>query len=230
VASVDKISALYETAMFRDLERHDVEVLAERASEVRLDRGQVLFVAGEPARGMYVVASGAVRAYRESADGREQVIHVERAGSTVGEVPLFDEGTYPSTVAAEEDTVLLYLDRADVRRLCLERPQITLAALKLMAHRLRQTAALIESLSLRDVDRRLARLLLLEARMLGDRTGAGLEFEYPLTHQQIAARIGSVREVVSRAMGRLQQHQLIRVDGRRIVVPEERALAAYALE
>jgi CRP/FNR family transcriptional regulator len=133
-------------------------------------------------------------------------------------------------VAAEEESVLLFLGKGDVRRASLQSPEIPLAALKVMARRLRQTAGLIESLSLRDVDRRLARLLLQESRLLGERNGDSLSFDYPLTHQQIAARIGSVREVVSRSMSRLQQHELIRVDGRRIVIPQEKALAAYALE
>lgn len=228
---VDKLAALRRTAMFGPLSDADLALVAERAGEIKLPRGEMLFLAGEPARGMYVVVSGAVRAFRESPDGREQVIHVERAGSTIGEVPMFDDGAYPSTVAAEEDAVLLFLDKADIRRVCLASPQIPLAALRLMAHRLRQTAALIENLSLRDVDRRLARLILQEAREHGSRTAdGGLLLEFPLTHQQIAARIGSVREVVSRAMGRLQQHELILVDGRRIQIPHERPLAVYALE
>ena len=117
-------------------------------------------MAGEEARGLYVIAEGAVRAFRESIDGREQVIHVERAGATIAEVPMFDDGAYPSTVAAEEDSVILFIDKRDVRNLCLSHPNIALAALKLLAARLRRCAELVEALSLHEVDQRLARLLL----------------------------------------------------------------------
>ncbi len=205
-------------------------MLADRAVEHTLSRGEILFLAGEEARGLYVVVSGAVRAFRESLEGREQVIHVERAGATIAEVPVFDDGTYPSTVAAEEDSTLLYIDKRDVRRLCLERPQIALAALKVLAGRLRRSAALIEALSLHEVDQRLARLILSEARQRGSLTPDGLAVDMVLTHQQIASRIGSVREVVSRAFGRLQQNELIRADGRRITISDEEALEIYAGE
>jgi CRP/FNR family transcriptional regulator len=100
-------------------------------------------------------------------DGREQVIHVERAGATIAELPVFDEGAYPSTAAAEEDTTVLFIDKHDVRQLCLEHPKITLAALKVLAGRLRRCAELVEALSLREVGQRLARFLLAEARRSG---------------------------------------------------------------
>jgi CRP-like cAMP-binding protein len=94
----------------------------------------------------------------------------------------------------------------------------------------RKCAALVESLSLRDVDRRLAALLWGEASDHSRRSGSSVTFELALTHQQIAARIGSVREVVSRGLARLQQGGLIQIDGRRITIPDEKALRDYGAE
>jgi CRP-like cAMP-binding protein len=226
--AIDKISALRRTQLFGALDEPQLHALAERAIERRLARGEVLFVAGEAASGLFVVVEGAIRAFRESIEGREQVIHVERAGSTIAEIPAFDEGSYPSTAAAEEDSTVLFIDANDVRRLCLDHPQIALAALKLLAGRLRKCAQLVEALSLHEVDQRLARLLLAEARLQGRRQDAQLTFTLVLTNQQIAARIGTVREVVSRALNRLQQNGLIRVDGRRVFIPDEEVLRSYA--
>jgi CRP-like cAMP-binding protein len=226
----EKIAAIQRTILFGALEPADREALAHRAREQKLDRGKTLFLAGEPAAGLYVVVDGAIRAYRVSADGREQIIHVERAGATLAEVPVFDGGPYPSSTAAEEDSVVLFIRREDVLRLCLERPHISLAALRLLAARMRNCAALVERLSLRDVDRRVAQLLLEEASDYGWRSGDVMEFQLALTHQQIAARVGSVREVVSRAIMRLQQGGLIRVDGRKVVISSEEALRNYASE
>ncbi|HYI93363.1 MAG TPA: Crp/Fnr family transcriptional regulator [Bryobacteraceae bacterium] len=226
----DKVAALQRTILFGELERHDREVLADRCAEHKLDRGETLFLAGEQAAGLYVVAQGAIRAYRVGADGREQIIHVERAGATLAEIPVFDGGSYPSSTAAEEDSVLLFIRREDVLRLCLERPHISLAALRLLAARMRKCAALVERLSLLHVDRRVAQLLLEEASEHGIRSGDAVEFQLALTHQQIAARVGSVREVVSRAITRLQQGGLIQVDGRKVVISSEQALRDYASE
>src|SRR5690349_21853847 len=156
---IDKIAALSHTPLFSGLQEDELRALAGRAVERRLARGEILFIAGEEARGLYVIVEGSVRAIRIGPDGREQIIHVEKAHTTIAEVPVFDDGKYPSTVAAEENTVLLFLAKNDVRRLCFEHPSIALAALKLLASRLRSCAELVETLSLREVGQRLARLL-----------------------------------------------------------------------
>src|SRR5256885_9555797 len=127
--ATDKIAALRRTALFGELDDAALAKLASRAVERRYERDEVLFIAGEEARGLYCIVEGSVRAFRESLDGREQVIHVERAGATVAEVPVFDDGAYPSTVAAEEETSALFIAKRDVRLLCLAHPEITLAAL-----------------------------------------------------------------------------------------------------
>ena len=224
----DKIEALRRTAMFGELDETELRALAEHAVQRDLRSDEVLFFAGEEAQGLFVVVDGALRAYRGGADGREQIIHVERAGATIAELPVFDDRPYPSTVAAEEETTVLFLAKRDVKALCLKHPEIGLAALKLLAGRLRKCAELVETLSLREVDQRLARWLLAEARARGRQTAGGLELTLVMTNQQIAARIGSVREVVSRSLSRLQQNGLIAVAGRRVTVLDERALAAFA--
>jgi len=226
--ALDKIAALRRTKLFEELDENTLRVVAERALERRFQKDEVLFVAGEEAQGMYVIVEGAVRAYRVSLDGREQVIHVERAGASIAEIPIFDDGTYPSTAAAEQETVTLFLEKQDVRRLCLQHPEITLAALKLLAGRLRRCAELVEALSLREVGQRLARFLLAEARRSGTRTENGISLNLTQTNQQIAARVGSVREVVSRAFARLQHDGLIIFEGRRLIIIDEAALASFA--
>lgn len=226
--NTDKIAALRRTVLFGELDETELAALANRAVERRLAKGEVLFMAGDEAAGLFVIAEGSIRAFREGLDGREQVIHVERTGATIAEVPVFDGRPYPSTVAAEEETLVLFIDKRDVKRLCLEHPNIALAAVKILASRLRRCAELVEALSLREVDQRLAHWLLNEARARGAKTETGLHCTLVLTNQQIAARIGSVREVVSRSFTRLQQNELIQIEGRLVIIPDEKALAVYA--
>ena len=226
--TTDKVSALRRTLLFAELDEPGLLFLAGRAVERRLKRGEILFMAGDDAAGLFVVAEGALRAYREGVDGREQIIHVERAGATIAELPVFDDKPYPSTVAAEEDSVVLFISKGDVKSLCLAHPKIALTAVKLLAGRLRKCAELVEALSLREVDQRLARWLLTEARSRGQRFSDRLELNLVLTNQQIAAHIGSVREVVSRALARLQQNGLIEVDGRHVRIADEAALAVFS--
>jgi CRP-like cAMP-binding protein len=223
-----KSEVLRRTPLFSPLSDQELSALAECCVEHRLDSGEVLFVEGSEAKGIYVIAQGALKAYRDSSDGREQVIHVERACATIAEVPVFDDQPYPSSVVAEENSVVYFIDKKDVKRLCLSHPVIALAALKLLAGRLRRCAALVESLSLREVDQRLALFLTQEGKARGVRSPAGLRYRLP-SNLQIAARVGSVREVVSRALGKLQQEKLIHVDAKRYVtILDEQALQDYA--
>ena len=229
--ATDKIAALSATVLFGSLTNEELRALASRCTERELSREEILFIAGEEARGLYVVVSGAVRAFRADADGREQVIHTERAGAILADVPVFDDGTYPATAVADEDSVVLFIAKGDVRAVCLEHPTISLAALKMMAGRLRRHAELVEALSLREVGQRIARLLLTEAESRGKRlTGGSITFDLDLNNGQIAARVGSVREVVSRALARLQQDGLILLENRRVTIPDEELLAKYSGE
>ncbi len=227
--SKDKVAVFKQTELFRDLNEDVLRILARRASEKILNRNEILFLAGDEAAGLFVIATGAVRAFRTGADGREQIIHVERAVATIAELPIFDDGTYPSTVAAEEDfTKVYFLEKTRVRAVCLEHPELSLAATRLLAARLRRCAELVESLSLREVGQRLAHLLVAEAETKGIQTANGVRIKQKLTHNQLAARIGTVREVVTRVFYRLQSQGLIVVDGKEIFIPDLKTLAAYA--
>ncbi|MFN0279429.1 MAG: Crp/Fnr family transcriptional regulator [Pyrinomonadaceae bacterium] len=217
-----------ETELFRDLDEAVLEVLAKHSVAKRLQRNEILFLAGESTKGLYVISSGSVRAFRTGTDGREQVIHVERAVTTIAEVPVFDHGNYPSTVAAEEATTLYFLSKQSVLKTAIEHPQLALAAARLIASRLRRCAELVEGLSLREVGQRLARLLLEEARNAGIGTDKGTRIKLRPTHSQLAARIGTVREVVTRTLVRLQEQGLIVHEGKNILIPDMNIVAAYA--
>jgi len=219
--ALDKVSALKRSSLFTELDENTLGALAERAFEQQFQKDDVLFVAGEEAQGLYVIVEGAVRAFRVSADGREQVIHVERTGATIAEVPVFDGGAYPSTIT-------LFIDKRDVRQLVLKHPEIAFAALKVLAGRVRRCAELVEALSLREVGQRLARFLVAEARRTGPMTNDRATIDLSQTNQQIASRIGSVREVVSRAFTRLQHQGLIIVEGRKVTIPDMTALESFA--
>lgn len=228
IVMTDKTATLKQTELFQDLETDILRALAARAVEKRLARNEIIFFEGEEAAGLFVIAEGAVRAFRTAADGREQIIHVERAVTTIAEVPVFDNGKYPSTAAAEEPTLVYFLDKKEVRSLCLRHPQIALAATKVLAKRLRRCAELVEILSLREVGQRLAHLFFEEASASGKQTADGIRFRQKLTHNQLAARVGTVREVVTRALYRLQNQKLIIVEGKEVVVPNLETLAGYA--
>lgn len=218
-----KAAALARSQLFNGLPPAILESLAHVAEFRLLRRGEMLFLAGEPARGLFIIVSGSIRAFRVNAKGREQTIHVESAGACLAEVPVFDDGNYPATAVAEEPSGILFLAKADIKRFLIANPAVALAALRLMAGRLRRHAELADSLGLMDVGQRLARLLLAEACLQKE---PYLDF----SNQQLAARIGSVREVVSRTLARLAHEGLIDIDARTrgITILDQQALERFA--
>ncbi|MGB6975355.1 MAG: Crp/Fnr family transcriptional regulator [Terracidiphilus sp.] len=214
----EKLNALSGTDLFGAVAEAALRELATMTRERRLVSGEVLFSGGDKADGLFVIVSGTLRAYRQTRDGREQTIHRERAGATLAEVPVFDGGPYPSTVQAEEDSVVLFVPQQAMRRFLTENPDAALAALALLARRLRSVSALAEQLALKDVAQRLAAMLWEEAVRQTGELKDGVSFSLPLPHQSIAAQLGSVREVITRQLHKLIDDGVIGARGRRITV------------
>lgn len=224
----EKLAALTKTVLFGGVDAMALDELARGARARRLGRGDILFTAEDVGAEMFVVVSGTLRAYRQTAEGREQTMHVESTGATLAEVPAFDGGRYPSTVVAEEDSVVLCIARPALRSFLLRNPETALVALELLARRLRNVAGLAERLALKDVAQRLAAMLADEAVRQAGELKDGVSFSLPLPHQSIAARLGSVREVITRQLHRLVDDEVIVIRGHRMVVLDAAALAARA--
>lgn len=224
----NRIAALRCTALFGGLTNEELSDIAQRAVELQLQKGEMLFLSGEPARGLFVVVSGKIRAFQQNEDGREQVMYVDSAGSVLGDVPVFDDGPYPASAISDADADVLFIEKQDIRELCAKYPSLALAALRLMAAKVRKHAALVEALSLHEVGQRLALLLLAEAQSAIIRAEDPVTFHLHLSNQEIASRIGSVRDVVSRALSRLKQQGLISVEDRDVTILDLQGLKRYA--
>jgi CRP/FNR family transcriptional regulator len=196
---------------FRDLALPDLIRLRDLSVEQRLRTGQVLFLEGEVCRGMYLVHQGRIRIYKASPEGREQVLTIAQPGQSFAEVPVFDGGPNPASADAMEDSIVYLFPTAELLALVRSSPEIALGVLRVFAGRLRQLTFLVEDLSFRHVTARVAKLLLLHARGEGGLGGR-------LTQREMAAMIGSAREVVARALRNLEQQGLIEVRGGQIAI------------
>jgi CRP/FNR family transcriptional regulator len=207
------------TPLFSSLAPAEREELSRLAAGRTYAPGQALFYEGTPCEGLYVIGAGTVKIIKTSPSGREVMLAIESAPGSVAEVPLFDDGGNPATVVAIGETVAFLLRKGDFRRFCQEHPEVPLKVLAVAGQRLRTLVALIEAVTFGSVRQRLA-MLLLQA----EGTGAGI----PLTHEELAARLGTVREVVSRNLARFQAEGILRVVKRRITVLDAGALRAEA--
>ena len=173
---VRAMESLRKVPLFADLTERELELLAARAYPRGYQPGEIIFSEGDPCEGLYVVAAGSVKIFNTSASGREQVLHIERAGHSLAELPVFDGGPYPASTAAIDRCTLLFISKKEFRALCLERPEVSLKVLKSVSARLRTLVAMIEELSFTTVRQRLISWLLQEARNTGQATPQGTEF------------------------------------------------------
>jgi CRP/FNR family transcriptional regulator len=222
-----QIEALKRTTLFGSLTHDVLAEIAERAKELHCRRGEMLFFAGEEAKGLFVVVQGKVRVFQHSPAGREQVMHVDTGGAVIAEVPVFDDGPYPATAACDTDVDVLFISKEDMWAFCAKYPPLSLRALRLMAQRVRRHAQLIESLSFHEVGQRLALFLISEAQRANAGSEQRIEFPLNLSNHQVANRIGSVRDVVARAFARLKHEGLIESRGRTLIIPDVEALKRY---
>ncbi len=226
---VDKIAALRKTELFGKLSDDLLRKIAGYATSRHFSPGQVLFSENEEAHGVYIVATGELRSVRQNLGGREQVLSTERAGAVFGAVPVFNGGNFFSTMIADSSAQVLCIDKEHMHELCREHTELLWNLARVLAHKVRHYAELIETLALRNVEQRVAQHLLTAARERGVRVGNGCVVELTLTRSEIASRLGSTREVVSRAFAHLQKSRLIQMEGRRLVtVPDMAALSAFS--
>jgi CRP/FNR family transcriptional regulator, cyclic AMP receptor protein len=219
-------ATLTRVPIFAGLSEAELSFLAERTVARRFSAGETVFAEGEPCAGLFVVASGHVRIFKSSAGGREQVLSIEGPGSSVAELPVFDGGNYPASVTAIDDATLLFVSKQDFQSLCLTHPQVSLKVLRVVGARLRRLVGIIEELSFTTVRHRLAAFLVRLANTSGKRTEKGLEISLPANNQELASQIGTVRELVSRNLSRLQAKGMLRIEGRSVFITDLKGLEA----
>src|SRR5215467_7723013 len=225
-AKVDHAQTLARVAVFSGLAENELAFLIQRAVPRHYAAGEIVFSEDEPCLGLYVVESGHVRIFKSSPGGREHVLSVDGPGSSIAELPVFDGGNYPASVAAVDETTLLFISKQDFQALCLAHPQVALKVLRVVGARLRRLVGIIEELSFTTVRHRLAAALLRLANKEGKRVGNSIVFTLPDNNQEIASQIGTVRELVSRNLSRLQSEGLIDIDGRRATIPDLKKIEA----
>ena len=218
-----KSEILAKIPLFSGLSQAEVQALAQRAVEKRYAAGEMLFWEGEPCAGIFLIGRGSVRIFKTSSAGREMVLAMESAPSTVAELPLFDGGPYPASVRAADDVTAYFINKTDFHHVCRQYPDVALKVLAVVGRRLRHLVGVVESITFGSVTQRLARMLL--------ETSAGADrFPMTLTHQELASRLGTVREVVSRNLARFRAQGLIAAQGHDLAILDRAGLEREAEE
>jgi CRP-like cAMP-binding protein len=215
---VDSDTLLKRVPLFSSLSQQEFAFLTSHLVQRKYADGELIFSEGDPCAGLYVVRAGNVRIFKSSAGGREQVLSIDGPGSSIAELPVFDGGNYPASAQAINDCSLFFFSRQDFQSLCLQYPQVALKVLKVIGGRLRKLVGIIEELSFTTVRHRLIALLVRLGKTEGVRSGDAVALTLPFNNSELAAQIGTVRELISRNLSRLQSEGLIEVDNRELKI------------
>ena len=224
VTQINLAGVLERAPLLSSLSTAELQMLAARTVRRNFSTGQLLFSEGEPCNGLHIISRGKVRIFKTSISGREQVLALNGPGETVAELPVFDGGPYPASAIAIDDCEIAFISRRDFQAYCIEHPQVALKVLSVVGSRLRRLVGIIEELSFTTIRQRLISVLVKLAQTEGRESSRGIEFLLPATHQELANQLGTVRELISRNLMRLQAEGLIEVDARQIVVRDLKEL------
>lgn len=214
---------LAQSPLFHDLGPAELENLAALATLRPLRKGETLFLEGDPARALFIVARGLIKVYKLDPQGRRQmVLHLDGPYHAVAAVAIFlEKPRYPASAEALEDSLLLAIPTEAFHRLLETRPALSRALIRFLARRQGQLVHLLDRLVFHEVSARLAEYLL--ERL--EEQGQG--FRLP-TNPELAALLGTVPEAVSRKLGELFRQGLIRLTERRVWIDDPSALREVA--
>jgi CRP/FNR family transcriptional regulator len=208
---------LKSTSYFSGLSPAELDSIKRLFFERTVKRGEVIALEGELASALFFIASGVVKVFKTSAEGKEQIMNLVRPGESFNDVPVFDDSSNPTTSQAMGPVVLYGLKKVDLNTIIQEHPQVSLNIIKVLADRVRQLLSLVEDLSFRHVIGRVARILL-------DHIEDGTSPIPRLTQHEMAAMAGTVREVVARSLRALEDEGAISLRRHRIVITDREVL------
>jgi CRP-like cAMP-binding protein len=210
--------------LFEGLPGEQLQDLAAIVVEQVFGKAEIIFSEGDEGAGFYVVASGRVKVFKLSPEGKEQILHIFGPGEPFGEVPVFAGQHFPANAEAMEESRLFFFPRSSFVGLIKKNPGLALNMLAVLSRRLRVFASLIEDLSLKEVPGRLAAYLL----YLSHKEKGSRELELTITKAQLASLLGTIPETLSRILSKMSGQGLIESDGRKIRILDPEAIADMA--
>jgi CRP-like cAMP-binding protein len=202
---------------FSNLDLAELESIRKLVFEKTADRAEMVLFEGESAANLYFVASGVVKMFKTSAEGKEQILSIVRPGESFNDVPIFNGGPNPASARAMGPVLLYGIKKNDIETILKNHPQIALNIIKVLASRVRHLVSLVEDLSFKHVIGRVAKILL---EHIGGEMGRGPR----LTQQEMAAMAGTAREVVGRALKALEEEGAIKLDRHQIIITDKEVL------
>ena len=210
------------------LDDENARALRRQISEVKLSRGEHLFLEGQDGDRLYVVLDGKIKLTRAAADGRENLLSVLGPGEMFGELSLFDPRPRTSSASAVTDVMLAALGHDALRAWLLEHPEASMHMLRQLARRLRRANDVTADLVFTDVPGRVAKNLLDLADRFGQQESDGLHVHHDLTQEELAQLVGASRETVNKALADFAARGWLQISARSVLILDAERLRRRA--
>ena len=216
-----QVEFLKSIPYFSGLSDSEIDSVRRYIFEKKVERGEILGFEDEPADVLYFVVAGAVKVFKTSADGKEQIFSIIRPGESFNDVAVLSEGVSLVSAEAMGAVVLNTIKKHDMEVVLREHPQVALNVIQVLSRRVQELVSLVEDFSFRHVTGRVAKMLL-------EYAGDGVGERPRLTQQEMAAMIGTAREMVGRSLKNLEAEGTIRMERNRIIITDQKGLREMA--
>jgi CRP/FNR family cyclic AMP-dependent transcriptional regulator len=219
---------LKRAPLFDGLDNESARVLRRQMSEVKLSRGEHLFLEGQDGDRLYVVLDGKLKLTRAASDGRENLLAVLGPGEMFGELSLFDPRPRTQGASAVTEATVAALAHDALRQLLLERPEVSMHMMQALARRLRRANDVVSDLVFTDVPGRVAKNLLDLADRFGEQERDGLHVHHDLTQEELAQLVGASRETVNKALADFAARGWLQISARSVLILDTERLRKRA--
>ncbi|HKA91239.1 MAG TPA: Crp/Fnr family transcriptional regulator [Haliangiales bacterium] len=219
---------LRKVPLLQDLPADVLAKLAEKVELREIRRRQVIYLPGDPGQAVFLVNGGRVKVSKVTRDGKELTLSYRVPGEIFGETCLIDGEPREEMAEAMENALVTEIERPVYDELLRTQPSLGYKMTKILAQRRREIEAKIENLVFKDVNSKLAELLLRFAEEYGVEDARGTLVALKITHQEMANLIGSTRETVSLTLAQFKKRGLIQSEGRKVIISDREGLKALA--
>jgi len=213
-----KVAELKKISCLQNLQSDDLASIAARVISKTYEPDEVISFEGSQCRGLKFVLSGRVKVFKTSEEGREHIFYLARPGDAFCEMNIFDEGPSLLSASAVVTSEIYSIPISDIRNLINKIPELAIIMLRLFSDRLKTFVGLVEDLSFKNVPERLAKILLEIIDREGATSGANVILKRNITLYEMASLIGTVREVITRSLQKLEKSGILKVDRNKIEV------------
>jgi len=218
---VIQLDSIKSIPYFAGLDQAELESIKKHIFEKKAVRGEILVFEGDPAETLFFVVNGMVKVFKTSADGKEQILQIIRPGDSFNDVPVFTGDVSLASAEAMSDVLLYTVKKNDLAGIIRENLRVSLNVVRILSERVQQLVSLVEDLSFRHVTGRVAKVLL-------EYAGNGADEKPRLTQQEMAAMIGTAREMVGRSLKTLEEEGTIRMERNRVIITDQETLREVA--